>query len=294
MTDRLVSGAAFDIVSVKGFGDLVIALTCLRRVLPTERRRVRLLVGEHLAPLWAALSPPFAAAVIEHPDAGPAALFQVHSRPLHAIARSALGLRRRLARGGDRSRTLVFDEWDVRHRFLALGRSAVALPGRDNLYQAWNDFLVDQGLVATVPDADAGAVPAPVGRRFHIFPGAREEGRRFPPALLHALVSRAAGMGLDACIFTIAGEMPHLSGLGLPIEELPRDFSHTLAAVAAADRIVSADSMTAHLAEYCGVPVFVLAPREKRYWLPLSAVQVGRHALFAEELDSTCLPTFMG
>ena len=289
MTDQVASGAMFDLVNVKGFGDLVIALTCLQRVPAENRHRIRLLVGQHLDALLRVLDPPFASATFRHPDAGPAPLFQVRTRPPAQVVRSALGVRRGMLSVHDRTRTLLFDEYDIRHRFLSLGRAACALPRRDNLYRAWHDLLAGQGLADPVPNTP----PAPDGRRLHIFPGAREAERRFPPALLWTLVERAVAAGLEPRIFTVADEMPHLRGADLPIEELPRDFARTLAAVSQADRIVSADSMTAHLAEHCGVPVYVLAPREKYFWLPLSAAQGGRHALFTQQPSTTTLPAFL-
>lgn len=289
MNDRTAADATFEVVSVKGFGDLVIALTSLSWIDPGERHRVRLLLGRHLEPLFDALAPPFAATVFEHPDTGPAAVFQVRSRKLLDIGSSALGLRRALGRVHDPASALVFDEFDIRHRYLAFGRTAVTLPKADNLYCAWRDFLREHRLLSQRPDA----VPVPHGRRLHIFPGAREDERRFPLPLLHELVRRAQSAGLEPRIFTIAGEMPHIDAADLPLEVLLRDFARTRDAVAGADRIISADSMTAHLAEFHGIPVYVCAPRTKPFWLPLSAATGGRHAMFTDDLDATTLPAFL-
>lgn len=288
MIDRATSGATFDVVSVKGLGDLVIALTCLQRVLPQARSRFRFLLGQHLETLWAALAPPFAATVVTHPDTGAAALFQVNSRPIPDIARSAWGLRRSLRHARHRANVMLFDEIDIRHRFLSFGATALALPRRDNLYRQWNGFIEDHGVAGPATDAP----PVVRGKRLHIFPGAREQERRFPLALLRDLVDRATAAGLTPSIFTVAGEMAHLTDTDLPLVELPRDFARTIAAVSSADRIVSADSMTAHLAEYHAKPIHVLAPVEKYYWLPLSAARAGRHALFADGADHPTLQAF--
>lgn len=288
MTNKAMPGATFETVSVKGLGDLLIALTCLARVQPTARAHMRVLLGEHLLPLWGVLAPPFAMTPLPHPDRGAAALFQVKARSLADVARSACGLRRSIARahaGG----TLLFDEWDVRHRFLSLGIGyARALPRENNLYRSWNRFLAEQGWAIAEPQV------TPVnGRLLHIFPGAREPERRFAPTLLHDLVARANRAGLEPHIFTVADEMPHLAAQGLPLTQMPRDFAATVEAVSMADRIISADSMTAHLSEYQQKPVFVLAPVAKYYWLPLSAALAGRHALFAGQSDDTALSAFL-
>lgn len=289
MTEQATPGARFDVVSVKGLGDLVIALTCFEQISPLGRSRIRFLLGEHLRPLWQALAPPFATAPLPHPDRAAAALFQVHSRRFSDVARSAVGLRRAIRDAHDPAATLLFDEFDIRHRFLSFGMAARGLAPRDNLYRAWSDFLIDEGLTGT----EAPAVPVAQGKRLHIFPGARETDRRFPPALLHDLVGLAVKAGLSPRIFTVAGEMPHLAGSDLPVEEMPREFAATITAVSSADRVISADSMTAHLSEYRSRPVYVLAPVEKYFWLPLSSALSGQHALFTDRLDDTTLPAFL-
>jgi hypothetical protein len=278
------------VVSVKGFGDLVIALTCLARVRPECRHRINLLVGRHLQPLLAVLDAPFGSTVVDHPDAGPAALFQVRSRSPLAVLRSAVGVRRGLRRASAANgRVLVFDEMDIRHRFLASGKPVRSLPPSDNLYRSWALFLDGEKLTAPA----RAAVPVPHGRRLHIFPGAREAERRFSLDLLRALVSEARQAGLEPVVYTVDGELPELNDGSLPLEVMARDFGRTLAAVSAADRVISADSMTAHLAEHLHKPVYVLAPREKFFWLPLSAATAGRHALFGQPSAETTLPAFL-
>lgn len=289
MTEQAKPGTIFDVVNVKGFGDLVIALTCLRHVHLSRRQSLRLLVSPHLEPLRAALNPPFAATLLPQSEQGPAVLFKARSTAVGHVARSAIGLRRALTQAHDPAHVLLFDEWDVRHRFLSLGRSARGLPLRDNLYRRWNDFLIEQGLA----DPMVTPIAAPAGRQVHIFPGAREEERRLPIALLQDLVARASSAGLEARVFVVEGEMPHLGDASLPVQTMPREFSATIAAVSSAHRVVSADSMTAHLAEYLGKPVFVLSPTLKYYWLPLSSALSERHALFADRPDDTNLPAFL-
>jgi hypothetical protein len=290
MTDRAAPGATFDHLSVKGFGDLVIALACLRRV-PAARTGLRFLLGAHLVPLWAVLDPPFAHLVLPRAEPGPAVLFKALSSPPRAVAASAWDLRRAIGRGrgSARSATLLFDEWDIRHRFLGLGARARGLPAEDNLYRRWQAFGREQGWAGEAP----APAPALAGRLLRIFPGAREENRRLPVPLLRDLVARARDAGLEPEVCSVAGEMPQLRDAGLPLHEMPRDFAATVAAVAGADRVISADSMTAHLAEYLGRPVFVLSPTLKWYWLPLSAATGRWHALFGDPPEATRLPTFL-
>jgi hypothetical protein len=98
---------------------------------------------------------------------------------------------------------------------------------------------------------------------------------------------------LEPTIFAVEGEMPELKDADLPLVEMPRTFPATIEAVMGADRVISADSMTAHLAEYYGRPVFVCSRILKHYWLPLSAARAGRHMLFGEERPSRALAAFL-
>ena len=289
MLKRATSDSSYAFFGVKGLGDLLIQIGSLNRLDPAVRPQLSLVVGQHLVPLVEALGAPYPFCAFEHPDAAAAALFQVRSRSLGDVVRSALGVRRGLHRTLPFSATLVFDDLLWRERFLAFGRPALGLPVRANLYERYDAFFAQQGWMFD----PAGTVASSTGRRLHIFPGAREEDRRFSRSFLQEIVGLAEQAGLETTIFTVAGEQPELNGTDLPLVEMPRTFSATIEAVASADRVISADSMPSHLAEYHRRPVFVCSRVLKHYWLPLSAARAGRHMLFGENRPSRALAEFL-
>jgi hypothetical protein len=289
MLNRATSEPSYAFFGVKGLGDLLIQVGSLNRLDPALRSHLSLVTGQHLVPLLEALSAPYPFRAFDHPDAGAAALFQVRSRPVLDVVRSALGVRRGLHGALPRSATLIFDDLLWRERFLAFGRPALGLPVRGNLYERYDAFFAQQDWAFD----PAGAVTPSTGRRLHIFPGAREQDRCFSQSFLQEIVGLAVQAGLDPTIFTVAGELPELKGSDLPLVEMPRTFSATIEAVAGADRVISADSMTAHLAEYYRRPIFVCSRILKHYWLPLSAARAGRHLLFGEERPSRALAAFL-
>ncbi len=289
MQNEITCETSYAFFAVKGLGDLLIQLGSLNRLGERFRPHLSLLVGQHLIPLVEALHVPYPLHVFDHPDAAAAALFQVRSRPMHDVVRSALGVRRGLREALPPSTTLIFDDLLWREQFLAFGRPALGLPWRDNLYERYDAFFAQQQWVFE----PAGAIAVPTGHRLHIFPGAREQDRRFSERFLHEIVELAAQAGLRPKIFTVAGELPELDRADLPLVEMPRAFDATIEAVAGADRVISADSMTAHLAEYYHRPIFVCSRILKHYWLPLSAARAGRHMLFSEERASPALAAFL-
>jgi hypothetical protein len=289
MLKRGTCEASYAFFGVKGLGDLLIQIGSLNRLDPAHHPFLSLVFGQHLAPLVRALDTPYTLHIFEHPDPAAAALFQVRSRPIGDVVRSALGVRRGLNRALPSSAIIVFDELLWRERFLTLGRPALGLPVRANLYERYDAFFEQQGWRFE----PAGRVAPATGRRLHIFPGAREEDRCFPQNYLNELVDLATNAGLEPTIFTVTGELTELKRSDLPVVEMPRSFSATIQAIASADRVISADSMTAHLAEYYGRPVFVCSRVLKHYWLPLSAARAGRHMLFGEERPSAALAAFL-
>jgi hypothetical protein len=289
MLKRASSEDSYAFFAVKGLGDLLIQVGSLNRLDSAIRPNLSLIVGHHLLPLLNSLDAPYPFRVFDHPDAGAAALFQMRSRSVRDLARSALGVRRGLQGALPASAIVVFDDLLWRERFLALGRPALGLPVRANLYERYDAFFAQQDWTFE----PAGTVTDPTGRRVHIFPGAREVDRRFSGALLQEIVDAVAKAGLDPTVFMVEGEMPELDGADLPMVEMPRAFSATIDAVAGADRVISADSMTAHLAEYHRRPVFVCSRIRKHYWLPLSAARAGRHMLFSQEWPSRALAQFL-
>ena len=71
------------------------------------------------------------------------------------------------------------------------------------------------------------------------------------------------------------------------VTKVPRQFSLMANAVRAARVVISADSMPAHMAEYFGVPVFVMSPSPNAYWLPKSCIDSGRWSLFSDPVATT-------
>lgn len=287
--NRAASEKSYAFFCVKGLGDLLIQVGSLNRLDPAHRPYLSLIVGRHLVPLLEQLGTPYPISVFDHPDAGAAAFFQVRSRPVCDVVRSALGVRRGLNQALPRSATLVFDDLLWRERFLAFGWPAFGLPVGANLYERYDAFFAQQGWVFE----PAGADTTPAGRHLHIFPGARENDRRFSASFLQEMVGLAKLAGLEPAIFTVEGELPELKGADLPLVQMPRTFSATIQAVIGADRVISADSMTAHLAEYYRRPVFVCSRILKHYWLPLSAARTGRHMLFGDGRPSHALTEFL-
>ena len=69
----------------------------------------------------------------------------------------------------------------------------------------------------------------------------------------------------------VFGEIADTFNYACDVVKVPRNFSAMANAIKKVDAVISADSMPAHMAEYFGVPVFVITPEPNRYWLPVSA-----------------------
>lgn len=283
------------LVSLRAFGDLVIARWALRR-LSEEGIGAVLLIGAHLVELNSALGCFNPLHVIAHRGDGVPALFDLKKSGWTSALRSAIELRRSIGRLNlPGPAFLLFDRLGPRERFLA-GRAphAELQRGCDNIYLAYektlgfsDDAAVDSPAMAHQPIDGAGHVG--------IFPGSRISAKRMPPSLVEALFMRCLSLGKACKVIVLEGETCDLNPARLHIEIVPRSFAAMVDAVRGAASIVSADSMPAHMAEYFGVPVFVLSPVPNLYWLPKSCFSMSLWSLFSDPFSaSDRLANFVG
>lgn len=270
---RLASGT---FVSLKAFGDLVILASVLRRLTPDNTVRFSLVIGSHLLELHSALGAPIRVMVVET-GGGIPAIFDIRRRGWIRAARSFVSLRREL--GALRlppDSTLVFDQLGWRESLLCEPRSRVELPkSAANIYLAYEQFLkasnaLDESLCCSYSEFATSDV---IG----IFPGSRVAAKALSAAVVRQLVQRCFEAGRSSRIFVLEGEAvdPAMPAF----ESVPRRFASMIDAVRSVDRLISADSLPAHLAEYFKIPVFVISSRPNQYWLPQSAFQRSAWAL---------------
>lgn len=261
-----------DIVSVKSFGDLVIALASLERLEPSRRANYRLLLGRHLLPLFEAMGSSIEVNILEHRESSVPSFYDVNLNGMRRAAISGWHLRRSLARV--ESCGFLFDRVGWRERLLAGGRTAISLPSQENIYQAYAVFLeAPTNPILICADAGLAAIAG-------IFPGSRLASKNLPASLIADCSRCLAERGLVPELFLLDGERPDLEHQFPSARILPRDFGAMKAAVESCDLVVSADSMPAHISEFAGKPVFVFSPVDNSYWLPLSSFEAGHWGLF--------------
>lgn len=259
----LLSAQPLRIVAIKSYGDLIIALTCLWRSEASESSR--LLIGSHLRELFAAAGRDIPTAVIEHEESGVPSIYDIRKNGWFAAVRSALQLRRGLARM--EAPRLLFDRIGWRERFLAGSSFMAELPAAENIYLAYEQML-GTGAADRQPKT---ITPIHPGREIGIFPGSRLQSKNLPVGLVHRIVRMIEQAGATPRLYLLADERPDLEGSGLPYTSVPRNFAAMFAAARACHAIVSADSLPAHIAELEGRPVFVFTPVDNSYWMPRSA-----------------------
>lgn len=268
------------VVALKSFGDLVIAASVVAKA---GAGGPRMAIGQHLLPLWEAIGGG-EAIVIDHGFAGVPPIYDIRKLGYARALRSLWDVRRAADAALPRDARLLFDSDGWRQRLIAGGRARAALPAAENIYLAYRAHL---------RLAEAGAPPTPTGATVGLFPGSRLASKMLPVPVVRALMDAVAARGLTPVLWLLEGESPELEAAGLPFRPVPRSFAALRDAVAAMNRIVSADSLPAHMAERLGVPSFVVSPVDNRYWLPESAWRADRWALFADAAASPRLAAFL-
>lgn len=266
------------IVTLKAFGDFLIAYQSVKHTFQANRNTsIHVIAGRHIQPLAEALEVP--AAYVEFLGGGscsdvPAA-FDFKRQGKWAAINSLVGLRRSLAPFAKGSE-LVFDRLGWRERFIAGDRRPVALPmGVGNIYLAYEELLRSKR-IDIVPSMQRFGSQL---RSAVIVPGSRNPGKTMPAAVQAAIYASLVERNISTTVLKLDGENVD-APKDLPTKLLPRSFLSLFTALRAADLVVSADSLPAHLGEYFGLPTFVVSPTPNPYWLPKQAFLTGATASF--------------
>lgn len=274
-------------VSIKAFGDLVIAVTSLQRMTAADGSHPAIIVGSHLTELLDALESNVPAHIIDVKEPGVPSVYDIKKNGVLRALRSAVALRRTFG-DIDHRTNLVFDRAAWREKLLGAGRRISELPQAPNIYLAYAKFLTSMGMIGRHRQADR---PEPV-RRVGIFPGSRIAAKNLPKAVIVKALLEIEHAGYEGHLMLLEGERPDLENSEIPFHIVARRFADLADAVRSMDMVISADSLPAHLAERSNIPVFVLTPVENSYWLPLSSFEQGYWTLFEDDLERSELNRF--
>lgn len=270
----LPSSQSLAVVCLKSFGDLVIARYSLQH--SAGELLHRLVIGDHLEELNEALGSSPAPVVIRHREGSVPALFDVKKMGVLRALRSGAKLRGLLSKARAElpaDAPWLFDQLGMRERLIAGSFLVRALPVAKNVYLAYRAMFGIESPTDPIPEPNSGQT---VG----IFPGSRIAAKNLPSAVVDHIVQVSRRNGARPLIFCLDGESHALHHLRRDIVPVPRNFAAMTVAVKSVDKVVSADSFPAHLAEFCHRPVFVVSPHLNRYWLPLSCTTTSRWMLF--------------
>lgn len=273
------------IVSLRAFGDFVIASQAMRiaNAIPSDQR-VSLLAGEHLYPLAAALKIDSSVQFVASGSSIPA-IFDLRRCGVWDGLMSLMDLRREFSALPMKDR-LIFDRWGWREMYFMRNGPHAVLPKSSNIYCAYEKILLSAGFM--LPDG----VNRPTRRvldsalnKAIIVPHSRLSRKSIPMGVLRGLCKALKSKSVP-CELIIFEEEDFDSSPDIPTRRIPRSFTSLIETILSASMVFSADSLSAHLAEYYQIPVFVCTPTPNIYWLPRSAFESRAWALFSE-IDDT-------
>ncbi len=261
----------FSIVTLKAFGDFVIACGSARAV-QAGANRPQVVAGEYVRPLAAALGVESEVRFIGTQHGAPwtdvPAVFDVRKRGLPAAVRSLFELRAILGQLPP-AWNLVFDHAGPRERLLCSHHPFHSLSKEmGNVYLAYRQFFTQQRLTVT---------PHTIARQFVpynalLVPGARMRHRVLPPAVIEQACHTLRERGCAVTVVLLEGEDIPLPEKIRPVR-LPRSFQNLVAVMRESDLVITADSLPAHLGEYLQIPQFTFIPTPKDYMLPQFAYE---------------------
>ena len=253
-------------VSCKSYGDFVILRTSL---LFRDANFIKILIGDHLSDLNDALGTYPNTIILPHQEGNVPSLFDIKKHGVFHGIRSGWRLRKLIENAPvENNSTLIYDKVGFRERFISFGYPLGPLPESSNIYNAYLSVLGDDGFEISNPFTRRAVRKT---RNIGIFPGSRVPLKCVPKLVVELVVRNLFSQGFNPVLFLLDGEITEKFDCACDVIKVSRNFSAMAQAVKRVDAVISADSMPAHLAEYFGVPVFVVTPRPNRYWLPLSA-----------------------
>lgn len=267
------------IVTLKAFGDFVIACNASRRIQTVNGMYApKVVAGEHVRSLASALGVDREIQFIGDDSwSDVPAAFDVRKHGALSALRSLQNLRHRLD-ALPSSMDFVFDHSGWRERFIGGERFFQSLSLKSgNIYLAYDQLFesLGYGILKTCPE-----VKHAISRAI-IIPGARIRHKQIPAPVLSELAAVLRQHCINTSVVVLEGESIDLPA-GIHVKKLPRNFGELVAAVKDSDLVISADSLPSHLSEFLGVPVFVSTPSPKPYWLPRSAYLKNGWATFAD------------
>lgn len=255
------------LISLKAYGDFVIASGALKRVHPRPNLDLpRIVAGEHLRPLALALQIDEAISFIgdaSWKDTPP--IFDVRKRGVLEALQSFFEISHHLKTINFES-NFVFDSLGWRERLISLGSRRCSLPeGCGNIYIAYDNFFRQHGFEVEDIRINKRNI-----RRAVIVPGARHSHKIIPRDVISYFVTELGKRNIDVDVLDLTGETLEIP-LGVNKVTIPRRFGDLVSEIKKNDLVISSDSLSGHLSEYLQIPVFVSTSSPNQYWLPKSA-----------------------
>lgn len=286
---------AFSIITLKAFGDFVIACNSVQAVQissgSSNIHRPVVVAGEYVRQLAAALGVESDVEFIgDKRWVNVPAAFDVRKRGVLPALQSLMELRSILGKI-PQNRDFVFDNGGVREFFLCPHRKLNSLPRESgNVYLAYRQFFASNGFTLSSHETRRGYCP----QNAVIIPAARQQPRIIPASIIAQADALLKERGCHVTVLTLEGENIEIPESVHHIR-LPRSFHNLIAVIRESDLVVTADSLPSHLGEYFKIPQFIFAPTPKDYMLPQSAYESKGWTTFDKpQRFSHWLDTYLG
>ena len=272
-------------IFIKGFGDFIIGANFLKALRREDCENIRILTTPRIAMLVKEIELHINFSILNLPGPDAPALFEIKRKgPIQAI-QSGFEIKKAIHDLNSQnpiSGTLIFDKLSFRERYISAGHKIKALPKNyNNIYQAY-ECLMRQLNFEIPPELGSSKSLNNTNSEFiGVFPISRAEEKDIPPSVLKQLNEFFQREGKKLKIYVFPDQLERYKGVD-NIEVLSKDFKTLINIIRAHKRIISADSLPAHLSQYFNIPVFVLTPKSNHYWLPIDSFNNGRYCIFSD------------
>jgi len=258
-------------VSVKAFGDFVIALNSISKFGTSDDI---LLCGDHLRPLSKVLKSHVKIIWLATAESDVPALYDVRKKGFTNAVKSLYFIRNKLLSNLKYDDYLIFDSTGFRQIILSFSRNVKYLSNSSpNIYINYQEFF-NANYSSKFEKLKIKNSSYTVG----IFPDSRLLFKSITKDVLISISKHLECNNIEYNIVFVAVDSyfngtHHRSIIIDGFDKLVDAINHY-------DVIISSDSLPAHISELVGKPIFVLSPIENKYWLPRSSFDFSWYSTF--------------
>lgn len=272
------SHTQYALINLKAYGDMVIAAEALNMLYEEDAQKIALWIGSHHSELYHALQISYKVKFIETNKTDVPAIYDIREKgPFNAIL-SLVDIHNQIQHCSNDADIYLFDRLSWREKLLSYGHPSFAInTASGNIYLDYKQtFFKLFGRVKS-KKVNVGS-----SKTILITPHGRKPFKNIPSDLIDKMSNICIKHGFDPMVYSLQNKQSLEYKIPRTIYANP-SFNDLRETIQNSCALISADSLSAHLANFISKPVFVTSRyKQSAYWLPSNSLENSFWGIFDE------------